>query len=173
MKLKDLKIREYTLLKLHLLKHQVFKKSVYNSLNYLELSIKQVLNLIYFYHHKNKQIMFIGFPYIKNKSILKRFKHSFVPKNFWVNGLMSNFEVKKSIQNVNISVGNQDLIVFLNPSKKEFDILNELAKSQIPLIVIGNEVPSEFNAFVCQIPIVSKKPFVKQFFLFLIKSVLK
>jgi hypothetical protein len=173
MKLKELKIKEYTLLKLHLLKHQVFKKSIHNSRNYLELSIKQVLNLIYFYHHKNKQIMFIGFPYIKNKSILKRFKHSFVPKNFWVNGLMSNFEAKKSLKNVNISTENQDLIVFLNPSKEDFEIINELVKSQIPLIVIGHEVPSKFTAFVCQIPIVSQKIFVKQFFFFLIKSVLR
>ena len=117
--------------------------------------------------------MFIGFPYIKNKSILKRFKHSFVPKNFWVNGLMSNFEAKKSLKNVNISTENQDLIVFLNPSKEDFEIINELVKSQIPLIVIGHEVPSKFSAFVCQIPIVSQKIFVKQFFFFLIKSVLR
>ena len=117
--------------------------------------------------------MFIGFPYIKNKSILKRFKHSFVTKNFWVNGLMSNFEAKKSLKNVNISTENQDLIVFLNPSKEDFEILNELIKSQIPLIVIGHEVPLKFSAFVCQIPIVSQKIFVKQFFFFLIKSVLR
>ena len=173
MKLKDLKIKEYTLLKLHLLKHQVFKKSTYNSQNYLELSVKQVLNLIYFYHHKNKQIMFIGFPYIKNEFTPKQFKHSFVPKNFWIRGLMSNFEVKQSLKNVNLITKNQDLIVFLNPNKEDFEILNELVKPQIPLVIIGHEVPLKFSASVCQVPIVSQKIFVKQFFFFLIKSVLK
>ena len=64
MKLKNFKVKKYTLLKLYLLKYQAhkinFQSSTSKTIDYIELCLKQALNLIYLYHSSNKRILFIA-----------------------------------------------------------------------------------------------------------------
>ena len=74
MKLKNSEFKNHsTLIKLYFLKHRIYKNNIskipfQNSLNFFEVKLKQVLNLIHLYHFENKKILFIGFPYIKKKT---------------------------------------------------------------------------------------------------------
>ena len=185
MKLKTQKIKKYTLTKLYLSKYQAYKGSLFGFtdskiLENLELTLKQALNLIHLYHSSNKRILFIGFPYIKNKYILKYLKHNFLPKNLWIKGLFGNkasvFKNSKNKSSVlkTFSIqSNPDLIVFFNPKFEDTTILQELYKTGQPLICLGTE--PGFNSFYAtyNVPAFFFNKKLKQFCSFLVHSILK
>lgn len=184
MKVQHFKIKKYTLLKLHLIKYQAYKFNLKNfnpikKINHLELSLKQALNLIYSYHFNNKRILFVGFPYNRNLRKLNLLQHFFIPKNCWVNGLFYNKNSK--IQNIKSSLSittpfgknDPDLVVLLNISSKEHNILNELSSIGCPLIIIGNQIPSNVPNIIYSVPGFFLKKNIKQLCFFLIQSILK
>jgi hypothetical protein len=185
MKLKNQKIKKYTLTKLHLSKYQAYKGSLYSFadskiLENLELTLKQALSLIHLYHSRNKRILFIGFPYIKNKYILKYLKHSFLPKNLWVKGLFGNkTSVFKKLKNKNSILktfstqNNPDLIVFFNPKIGDTVILQELYKTGRPLICLGTEPNFNLSCTTYNVPAFFFNKKLKQFCSFLVHSILK
>jgi ribosomal protein S2 len=102
MKVKKIKKFQYTLLKLNLIKSQVYKKEkqtnhyedVLNTKTELiELQLKRSLQIIYKYHMNQKKILFIGIPQNFQKKfskILKNSKHIAIPQSIWINGILSN-----------------------------------------------------------------------------------
>ena len=102
MKIRKIKKFQYTLLKLNLIKDQVYKKKIQKN-NYddvfnikteiIELHLKRALQIIYKYHINHKKILFIGVPQNFQKkfsNILKKTKHIAIPKSIWINGVLSN-----------------------------------------------------------------------------------
>jgi ribosomal protein S2 len=102
MKIRKIKKFQYTLLKLNLIKDQVYKKKIQKNefddiLNVktetIELHLKRALQIIYKYHKNKKKIIFIGVPQNFQKkfsNILKNTKHIAIPKSIWINGVLSN-----------------------------------------------------------------------------------
>jgi ribosomal protein S2 len=184
MKLKNLKIKKHTLLKLHLLKYQAYKnnsKSFINrTVDHLELSLKQALNLIYSYHSSNKRILFIGFPYIKSKLILKDSPHFFMQKKLWVNGLFGNKNAnfqnskqKNTLLNGTSFNKDPDLVVFFNASNKDTGILKELSTLGCPLISLGSQNSVEPVNITYNVPAFLLRKNMKQLCSFLIYSILR
>lgn len=186
MKLKNFKSKYYySLIRLHLLKHQIYKNdtskiSFYNSLDFLELNIKRILSLIHFYNINNKRILFVGLPYIQKKRFFKHLNHVFLPKNFCVREKSLNtnkylFEIKQKLdfQKINLTVQNFDLIIFFNPNLRHIEMLKEFRKFKIPLILIGNQkkLNNIFSKYCFSAFTIRKT--TKQFFSFLIYSILK
>jgi ribosomal protein S2 len=102
MKIKKNKKFQYTLLKLNLIKSQIYKKKIQKN-NYddvlniktelVELHLKRSLQVIYKYHMNHKKILFIGIPQNFQKKfskILKNTKHVAIPQSIWINGILSN-----------------------------------------------------------------------------------
>ena len=165
MKVKKIKRNKYKLLKLHILKSQVYlTKSEKNHFeNLLNLSIEQIepylkkaLKVIYEYHINRCQILFIGFPKLHNKKFLnisKQTNHFFIPNSIWINGLFCNklsilrylklkYSKKNILQSKNIKVllnlkKKPDLIVIYNQNL-ELNALNESYKLGIPIISFNN-----------------------------------
>lgn len=78
------------------LKTKILKK---NHLNYgilknnLEFKLKNALNIIFKFHSENKKILFLGTPIKLNnqlKELLKNTKHSFIPEQIWLSGILTN-----------------------------------------------------------------------------------
>jgi len=185
MKLKKIKIKKYTLLKLHLIKYQAYKTNSRNAtkssaVNCLELRLKQALNLIHLYHSSNKRILFIGFPYIKDKVVLRSIQHFFLQKKFWVNGLFGNknASTQNSIQKTSL-VGNPfvkkdpDLVVLFNASEKDKAILKEVSVIGCPIIVLGGQESLKVRNMACFVTGSFLKKNMKQLCMFLIYSILK
>ena len=102
MKIRKIKKFQYTLLKLNLIKSQVYKKKIENNYHddvlnikteFTELHLKRALQVIYKYHMNHKKILFIGIPQNFQKKIskiLKTTKHVAIPQSIWINGILSN-----------------------------------------------------------------------------------
>ena len=168
MKLKNLKIKKYTLLRLNLIKFQTYKcknkHTFFNSVNQLELKIKQILQLIYLYHYNNKRILFVGFPYIKSNYLLNYSKHIFVPKKVWLNrSFINKFVFDKN---------STDLIIIFNPTFKELSVFKELNHIKKPIIILGNS-KNNINQLTYSISGSFIKHHIKQFCSFLIYTILK
>lgn len=186
MKIKNYKIKKYTLLKLHLIKYQAYKINLknfkfLNLINNLELSLKHVLNLIYLYHSCNKRILFVGFPYHKKLQNLNALRHIFIPKKCWIKGLFSNknSKIQSTLKQATrftihpISKNDPDLVVLFNLSKTEQDILVELSTVGCPIIVIGNQIPINVSNKIYTVPGFLLKKNMKRLCFFLIHSILK
>lgn len=168
MKIKKIKNYKYNLFKFKLIKSKIYKTNFKNikldhSLNIVlekvELHFKKILQIIYEYHVNNKQILFIGAPISLQKkfsTVLKKTKHSLIPENIWVNGLISNKaaifrnlnlkrlkNIKKqkyNISNINslLTITKKpDLIIVFN---KDLDsnAITEIYKLRIPIISLNN-----------------------------------
>jgi|TARA_B110000261_G_scaffold164681_1_gene216178 hypothetical protein len=181
MKLKNFKIKKYTLLKLHLIKYQTYKLSTrdvpkLNAVDYLELRLKQALSLIHLYHSSNKRILFIGFPYIKDKIVLRSLQHFFIQKKLWSNGLFGN---KNASMQKPLLLGNPftkkdpDLVVFFNATAKDVGVLKEVSAIGCPLIVIGNQSSCKIDNVVCSVSGFFLRKNMKQLCSFLVYSILK
>jgi hypothetical protein len=103
MKLKNIRIKKYKLIRLYLAKYEAYKKNGLTSvisdavLDRLEMGLKKVLFIIYQYHVSNKRILFIGMPHSTDKKfldVLLKSRHIFVPRFVWKQGLLGN---KKSL----------------------------------------------------------------------------
>jgi ribosomal protein S2 len=102
MKIRKIKKFQYTLLKLNLIKDQVYRRKIKKNkfddvLNIkteiIELHLKRALQIIYKYHMNHKKILFIGVPQNFQKklsSVLKNTKHIAIPRSIWINGILSN-----------------------------------------------------------------------------------
>lgn len=187
MKIQKYKIKKYTLLKLHLIKYQSYKvnlKSIkpFKLINYLELSLKRVLNLIYLYHSNQKRILFVGFPYNKKLHVLNSLQHVFVSKKCWINGLFCNKNARvqhalnqaTSTKILNpFGLTDPDLVVVFNASETEKSILEELSGIGCPILVIGNQTSINISNIIYTVPGFFLKKNLKQLCFFLILSILK
>lgn len=185
MKIKKINLKKYLLIKLYLIKYQIYTKKYKNLTNVnieqLEFNLKQSLNIIYNYHVNKKKICFIGFPYFKSHMInYKNLKHDFIPKNTWINGLISNkkmildptiFIEKKKFKNYINFIEKPKLVVFFNPTKKELNIIKELNNIDTPIIIFGNLITQK-NMFY-NVSGNFDKTLSKKFCQFLIYSILK
>jgi ribosomal protein S2 len=104
MKIRKIKKFQYTLLKLNLIKSQLYKKKMQKNhhddilnLNIktelIELHLKRALQVVYRYHMNHKKILFIGIPQNFQKKfskLLKNTKHVAIPQSIWINGILSN-----------------------------------------------------------------------------------
>jgi ribosomal protein S2 len=164
MKIRKIKKFQYTLLKLNLIKSQVYKKKIQKNdhddvLNlkteFIELHLKRALQVIYKYHMSHKKILFIGIPQNFQKKfskILKTTKHVAISQSIWINGILSNRYSKrrKNIKKKNwlqnkiiyflISVIKQpDLIVIFNQNLEK-NALNETYKLKLPIVTLDNNL---------------------------------
>jgi ribosomal protein S2 len=167
MKIKKVKIKQ--LLKLNLLKSKVYeqpiKKMKFNNLidanlNQIVVDIKKVLQIIFQYHKAEKRILFLGLPYKLESRVNQLTKHIAIPKNFNIQGVISNYNSKsfKSDKNSNQAwLKNSskfllpklskklDLIVLFNHDNNE-TILSEAGVAKIPVIFFGTNFGSQNSA---------------------------
>jgi len=187
MKLKNIQIKKYKLMRLYLAKYEVYKKDIKMSivsdsiLDRLEVNLKKVLFLIHQYHIFNKKILFIGLPYSNDKkivSVLLASEHIFVPRSIWYSGLIGN---KKSIsvKSKNFSYfkkfleisDNPSLVVLFNEVKLD-TIVPECRRLSIPIVYFGRVTKGlEGVSYVVEGNFVNRK--IKNFVQFLIYSILK
>ena len=187
MKLKNIRIKKYKLLRLYLAKYEVYKinKLVLDNyehiLDRLELSLKKVLLIIYNYHILNKKILFVGFPYSTEKKMLEvllKSNHIFLPRSVWENGLLGNkdFISKKSRNSTYLKKflefkDNPQLIVIFTEEKLS-NLVSEARKLSIPIIYFGS-LTQELDGISYSVEGNFFKKKIKNFFQFLIYSILK
>jgi len=158
MKIKKTRIKQ--LLKLSLLKLRVYEQFtnktklngfVDSNLNQIIVNIKKVLQIIFQYHKAEKRILFVGVPCELEQKINQLTKHVAVPKNFDIQGMVSNFDPKVFLKSENLDQAwsknflksllpklskKLDLIVLFNHEKSE-SILTESKIAKIPVIFFG------------------------------------
>jgi len=158
MKIKKTRIKQ--LLKLSLLKLRVYEQFtnktklngfVDSNLNQIIVNIKKVLQIIFQYHKAEKRILFVGVPCELEQKINRLTKHIAVPKNFDIQGMVSNFDPKVFLKSENLDQAwsknflksllpklskKLDLIVLFNHEKSE-SILTESKIAKIPVIFFG------------------------------------
>ena len=158
MKIKKTRIKQ--LLKLSLLKLRVYEQFtnktklngfVDSDLNQIIVNIKKVLQIIFQYHKAEKRILFVGVPCELEQKINQLTKHIAVPKNFDIQGMVSNFDPKVFLKSENLDQAwsknflksllpklskKLDLIVLFNHEKSE-SILTESKIAKIPVIFFG------------------------------------
>ena len=153
-----------SLIKLYLLKYQVYKdKTVdfFNSNLYkIDIELKQILKIIYLYKTNKKKIMFIGFPLKKSISS----QYFFISKKYYLKKMLGNNSYLLLKQK------KPKLIVFNNVQKKDAIIVNELKNFKIPLILLGNTTKLECKNYYFNADLKSNK--IKNFCFFLIYSIL-
>lgn len=158
MKIKKTRIKQ--LLKLSLLKLRVYEQFtnktklngfVDSDLNQIIVNIKKVLQIIFQYHKAEKRILFVGVPCELEQKINQLTKHVAVPKNFDIQGMVSNFDPKVFLKSGNLDQAwsknflksllpklskKLDLIVLFNHEKSD-SILTESKIAKIPVIFFG------------------------------------
>lgn len=158
MKIKKTRIKQ--LLKLSLLKLRVYEQFtnktklndfVDSNLNQIIVNIKKVLQIIFQYHKAEKRILLVGVPCELEQKINQLTKHVAVPKNFDIQGMVSNFDPKVFLKSENLDQAwsknflksllpklskKLDLIVLFNHEKSE-SILTESKIAKIPVIFFG------------------------------------
>ena len=156
--MKIINIKKYKLFKYNLLKLQFYKHNNYNNifsksvLEQTEISLKQLLKIIYEYHVNNSKILFIGFPVVFKKQQVKLVNltnHDFISQKFWLNGTFRNrfsvFTYLKNLQLKNFSKSlntlltlksKPHLVVFFD-NNLETGVINEFYKAGIPVIVFN------------------------------------
>jgi len=156
MKLKSIKIKKYKLIRLYLMKYEVYKinmdfiESIDSILDRIEMGLKKALLVIHQYHIFNKTILFVGLPESKELKLLKAFltsRHIFISSYMWQRGLLGNKsstskKSKSSIYFRRLSElkYNPHLIVLFNESKSS-SIVAECSKLNIPVIYLGSPIP--------------------------------
>ena len=109
MKIKKTRIKQ--LLKLSLLKLRVYEQFtnktklndfVDSNLNQIIVNIKKVLQIIFQYHKAEKRILLVGVPCELEQKINQLTKHVAVPKNFDIQGMVSNFDPKVFLKSENL-----------------------------------------------------------------------
>lgn len=155
MKITALKKYKTKLLKIKLLEmqaHKNFRTFNFDFLKNLEIKLKKALYTIHKFHVANKKILFIGTPLTFDtqiKQLLTNKKHVFIPKNIWINGIVTNpkssfvYLTKQNTINTDktfnflFSLKNQaDLIVILD-EKTNIIPLKEISSKQIPTISLN------------------------------------
>lgn len=164
MKLKKIKYKKYKILKLYLLKSQVYQVDLKNdnfnefvnkSLEQSELHIKKALKMVYEYHCNNLKILFVGLPNVNNKffkDLLRSTQHFFIPSNLWVNSLLANHSsilrflklkqsAKKSASNKNLSLKNINTLLSVKTKPDLVVIFNQDIKTDIVKELSNLDIP--------------------------------
>jgi ribosomal protein S2 len=164
MKLKKIKHKKYKILKLHLLKSQVYqvdlKNDNYNefvnkSLEQSELHVKKALKIVYEYHCNNLKILFVGLPNVKNRffrDLLRSTQHFFIPSNVWVNSFLANhasifrfLKLKQSVKNSaskkNLSLKNINTLLSVRTKPDLVVIFNQDIKTDIIKELFNLDIP--------------------------------
>ena len=161
MKIKKVKIKQ--LLKLNLLRSKVYEHPIKkmkfdnlidSNLNQIIVDIKKVLQIIFQYHQIEKRILFVGLPYKLESRINKYTKHVAIPKNFDVQGMISNpnwKSLKNSKNSTQIWLKETskfllpkltkrlDLVVLFEHDKSKM-VRSEAEVAKIPLISFGTDL---------------------------------
>ena len=135
MKLNKVTSKKSKLLKLYLLKYQIYLTNSSNlnnkiilTLENIEVYLKKSFKLIYEYHYKKKYILFIGFSFPLNNllfNIRNNTTHTFISENTW--------DPRVLVQTKKLP----DLIVIFNSTHtKKF--IKEAKSFKIPIIYFGN-----------------------------------
>lgn len=101
MKIKKIKNKNYKLFKYNLLKLQLYARESFletttfsnNTIEQIEVYLKQMLKIIYKYHMYQFRILFIGFPIISKVKQVKFIyftNHNFISENLWISGIFRN-----------------------------------------------------------------------------------
>lgn len=164
MKLKKVKHKKYKILKLHLLKSQVyhldlkndnFNEFVNKSLEQSELHVKKALKIIYEYHCNNLKILFVGLPNVRNrffKDLLRNTQHFFIPSNVWVNSFLANHSsifrflklkqlARKSASKKNLSLKNINTLLSVRTKPDLVVIFNQDIKTDIVRELSNLDIP--------------------------------
>ena len=161
MKLEIINPLNYKLIKLEIIKSKVVtnylnKFQFESNLTQFEIYLKKALLIIFNYHVNNKKILFIGISKdILNKSLKNKTNHIFLPKSYWIKGLLTNkLTVFKSIKtSLNQTDQNKldklknyfllkhkpNLIVVFNVESSK-PILLETVKLKIPVIIFNPDL---------------------------------
>ena len=158
MKVKKVRIKQ--LLKLNLLKSRVYeqpiKKMKFNNLidtnlNQIVVDLKRILQIIFQYHQTNKRILFLGLPHKLESKVNQLTKHVAVPKDFNIQGVISNynsksFKTQKNFDKAWFKVYSKfllpklskklDLIVLFDHEKSKA-IVSEAGAAKIPVVLFG------------------------------------
>jgi len=186
-KLKNIRIKKYKLLRFYLAKYEVYKKDSSSFrisdqvLDRLEVSFKKVLFIIYQYHYWNKKILFVGLPYSTDQkfiNLLSDSNHTFIPKSVWFKGILGNSgSMSKNFKNILYYKNflemerKPDLIVLFNEENLE-SLVSEVSKLNIPVIYFGRAVKGvEKVTYFVEGRFFTKK--MKDFYQFLIYSIIK
>lgn len=182
MKIKKNKTFQYTLLKLNLIKSQVYKKKIQpnhyddvlnTNTQLIELHFKRALQVISKYHMNHKKILFIGVPQIFQKKfskILKNTKHIAIPQSIWINGILTNrpyilrsFDLKRQkyikknwLQNkiiyFLISMMKRPNLIVVFDSNFKKNKLKETYKLKLPIITLDSNLYFFDSNFFFKVP---------------------
>ena len=111
--------------------------------------------------------MFIGFPF--NKNLHNQLNQSFISKTAYIKKIKNN-NLDFSFNSAGSLKTKPELIVFYKTSDKDLLMLKELKKSNIPLILFGNNDKQFVKSYSVSGSL--KKNKIKKFCSFLIFSVL-
>lgn len=164
------KIQKYDLLTTILAKYQ---KKLFNLK--IDLKLKYILKIIYNFNKNKKTIWFLGFNSSNfiNKTTLKYNKHLFLPKQFWVNGVIGNKRFIKSKSQVK-KFKTPDLVIIFDSKLKLAEMITEFSKQNVPVIIIGSSpklyLKTNYVEFIC---IKNFSENVKPFLFSIIYSIIK
>ena len=154
MKLKKIRYKKYKILKLHMLKSQVYQtdlkndgfiKFVNKSLEESELHVKKALKIIYEYNCNNLKILFVGLPNTKSKffkNLLRNTQHFYIPSNVWVNSFLANHSsisrflklqqsIEKPTRKKNLSLKNINTLLSIRTKPDLVVVFNQDIKTDI------------------------------------------
>lgn len=157
MKVNKVKNKNYKLFKYNLLKLQIYSNRFFlNEINFsntvleqIEVSMKQILKIVFEHHLYQFKILFIGFPVVSTKKQIKLIhltNHDFISEKSWINGIFRNrlsiLTYLKLIQSQNFSKSLQHLLtvktkpylVVMFNQKLETSMINEFYKAGIPVL---------------------------------------
>jgi hypothetical protein len=163
-----LKTLSRSLIKLHLLKYQMYetcKTTTFNNyIQNLTFEIKQSLKVVHLYNKKNKKILFVGFTY--KKALHNQLNHSFLSKRLYTKNFLSG---KSDLSNI-LPNTKPDLIVFNQLSTNDSHIIKKLEKQGITYISLGTSKVKHSKFY--SVNNFYKTPQIKKFYFFLVFSVL-
>ena len=125
--------------------NNIFKTIIIN------IVYKKIIQIIYKFHSTNKQILFLGI----NKTVVgllklikAHHKHLFIPNQFWVNGILTNYLIFNTIH---LSKRFHKLFIKLKSKYtlsliiifKKFSFTKEVIKSNILNININNTISTK------------------------------
>ncbi len=152
MKIKKINKKNNKIFELYLIKNKIYKQPIKkkeeienlfeSNFSQTILNFKKILNIIYQYNKKNKQILFLGVPennFLKNTNLTST-KHIIISDLFDIKNLQNN-DIKKNKLFEIKSIKPNLIVIFDHNPKKYKSIVEENLKKKIPLIVF---TPNKF-----------------------------
>ena len=160
---KNYKLFKYNLLKLQIYSNVFFLNEIYfsnNILEQIEISMKQILKIVFEHHLYQFKILFIGFPVVSSWKQIKLIyltNHDFISEKSWINGIFRNrlsiLTYLKLIQSQNFSkslqllltVKTKHYLVVMFNQKFEINMVNEFYKAGIPVLSFNSDYLKTFK----------------------------